>query len=254
LPGICECYVRTDGTGFKKKTTQIRENPCIQTMARVLDYVKASAQAGWGILHPSAEHRVRPQETKTLSVIVPIRSLGANHRGRIALHLLSLNERDRHLRFGYAAQNEQIRRYVEGLNFERDKIFGIYDRKLKLLAVAHLAYGDGQLNSAEFGVSVLAKTRNRGYGAQLFARAAKHACNEGVQTMFIHALTENAAMLKIAKNAGARLQRDGVESEAYLQLPQASLNSRISAIVQQQFAIADYRLKVKAQQPRSIAS
>ncbi len=223
-------------------------------MARVLDYVKASAQAGWGILHPSAEHRVGPQETNTLSVIVPIRSLGANHRGRIALHLLSLNERDRHLRFGYAAHDEQIQRYVDGLNFERDEIFGIYDRKLHLLAVAHLAYGDLHMTCAEFGVSVLAKTRNRGYGAQLFMRAAMHACNEGVKTMLIHALSENAAMLKIAKNAGASVQRDGVESEAYLQLPQASLNSRLSEVVQQQFALADYRLKLQAQQLRSRVS
>lgn len=30
--------------------------------------------------------------------------------------------------FGYAANDEQVRRYVSGLDFERDEIFGIYNR------------------------------------------------------------------------------------------------------------------------------
>jgi hypothetical protein len=46
-------------------------------------------------------------------LLVPIRSLGANHRGRIAQHLLSLEPQDRYLRFGYAAQDQQIDRYVD---------------------------------------------------------------------------------------------------------------------------------------------
>ena len=70
-------------------------------------------------------------------VIVPIRSLGPGHRERIATHLLALDEQDRYLRFGYAATDEQIRRYAEHLDFDRDDIFGIYNRKLELIAVAH---------------------------------------------------------------------------------------------------------------------
>ena len=37
--------------------------------------------------------------------------------------------------------------------------------------------------------------------------------------MYIHALTENTAMLKIARNAGATVERSGSESDAYLKLP-----------------------------------
>ena len=36
---------------------------------------------------------------------IPIRSLGPRHRERIAAHLLSLNESDRYLRFGYTASD-----------------------------------------------------------------------------------------------------------------------------------------------------
>jgi RimJ/RimL family protein N-acetyltransferase len=181
-------------------------------------------------------------------VMVPIRSVGPRHGERIARHLLALDENDRYLRFGYAANDEQISRYVDGLNFERDEIFGIYNRKLELIAMAHLAFStDPELKScAEFGVSVLAKARCRGYGARLYDRAVTHARNDGVDMMFIHALSENTAMLKIARKAGARIERDGSESEAYLKLPPADLDSRMTEMVEEQLAQTDYRLKVQA--------
>ena len=184
------------------------------------------------------------------SIMIPIRSLGANHRERIAAHLLSLDANDRYLRFGYAAQDVQIQRYVDGLNFERDEIFGIYNRRLQLIAVAHLAYAqDSEFEScAEFGVSVLSKARGRGYGARLFERAAMHARNDGIHMMFIHALSENTAMLTIARNAGAVVERDGPESEAHLRLGHATLDSRVSELLEEQLAQTDYLLKVQAKQ------
>ena len=116
------------------------------------------------------------------SVIVPIRSLGPSHRNRIAAHLQALDADDRYLRFGYQATNEHIERYVAGLNFDRDDIFGIFNRKLELIAMAHLAVsGNAEHNScAEFGGSVLKKARGRRYGTRLFERAVIHARNEAV--------------------------------------------------------------------------
>ena len=162
--------------------------------------------------------------------MVPIRSLGANHRDRIAIHLKALDEHDRYFRFGYAATDEQIDRYIASLNFERDEIFGIYNRKIELVAMAHLAYApvENCESCAEFGVSVLKTVRGRGYGARLFERAAMHARNDNVNLMFIHALSENTTMLKIAREAGAKVERDGAESEAYLRLAPATLDSRMS--------------------------
>ena len=183
-------------------------------------------------------------------VMVPIRSLGPSHGERIAQHLLALKPHDRYLRFGYSANDEQVRRYVNGLDFERDEIFGIYNRKLELIAMAHLALStDPELKScAEFGVSVLPQARGRGYGARLFDRAVMHARNDGVHMMFIHALSENTAMLNIARKAGATIERDGSESEAYLKLPPADLDSRMTEMVEEQIAQTDYRLKVQAKQ------
>ena len=210
-------------------------------------------------LHASKDFFRSPGEARPLAanghtyaqpIMVPIRSIGPSHGARIAAHLLSLSPQDRYLRFGYMANDEQVQRYVDGLNFERDEIFGIYNRKLELIAMAHLAFStDGKLSScAEFGVSVLATARGRGYGSRLFDRAVIHARNEGVDMMFIHALTENTAMLNIARKGGATIERDGSESEAYLKLPPADLDSRMTEMVEEQIAQTDYRLKVQAKQ------
>lgn len=183
---------------------------------------------------------------------IPIRSLSPRHRPRIVQHLQGLKPEDRYLRFGYPATDEQIARYVAGLNFERDEIFGVFNRRLNLVAMAHLAYSiDPQwATCAEFGVSVASHQRSKGLGVRLFNHAVVHARNQGVSMLFIHALSENAAMLKIARHAGAQVQREGSETEAYLRLPEATLDSQLSGLMQEQMAELDYQLKSQAQQFR----
>lgn len=197
----------------------------------------------------------RPPSARS-STVVPIRSLTRDHLADIEQHLLALEPHDRYLRFGYAANDEQIRRYVAQLNFERDELFGIFNRKLQLIAMAHLAFSvDPQLTTcAEFGVSVSKAARGRGYGGRLFERAATKARNEGVSQLFIHALSENTAMLKIARNAGAVIERAGSESEAHLWLPPADFDSRVTELVDEQVALTDYHLKAQARQFWSVLS
>lgn len=162
----------------------------------------------------------------------------------------ALDERDRYLRFGYLANDAQIQAYVDTLDFERDGVFGIYNRKLELVAMAHLAHSvDKSFDAcAEFGVSVLPSVRGHGYGSKLFGRAVRHARNEGVHLMFIHALSENKAMLNIARKAGATVENDGSEASAYLRLPPATFESQVTEMLEEQLARTDYRLKVQAKQ------
>ncbi len=180
---------------------------------------------------------------------VPIRSLSPRQRGRIVAHLLALDAQDRYLRFGYPASDEQIGRYVAALDFEHDEVFGIFNRRLELAAMAHLAYPRGDVdtaNAAEFGVSVSARARGKGLGARLFEHAVLHARNRGVDTLFIHALSENKAMLRIARQAGAVVERSGSESEAHLTLPPETLASQVEALVGDGAAAVDYQLKQQA--------
>ena len=219
-------------------------------MTDLNSFIRATVEAGRSLLsEPGHEPSGAPRHAST-KLLVPIRSLGDNHRSRIAKHLLSLSERDRYLRFGYAAQDAHIEKYVAQLDFERDEIFGIYNRRLQLIAVAHLAMSLSAEHArcAEFGVSVLASARGRGLGARLFERAALSASNAGVELMFIHALSENAAMLSIARKAGARVERDGSEAEAYLKLPSASFDTHMAELIGERVAEFDYQVKVQAKQ------
>lgn len=191
-----------------------------------------------------------PPRSHQPDLIVPIRSLGENHRSRIEEHLLTLSPQDRYFRFGFSAKDEQIRAYVASLDFDRDEVFGIYNRHLRLIAMAHLAYSSEVRASAssEFGVSVLEPVRGRGYGRRLFERAVMHARNEGVTAMYVHALSENTAMLKIAKRAGATVVRDGAESEAHLSLKPATFHTQMTEIMEEHLAQANYHFKAQAKQ------
>ena len=179
---------------------------------------------------------------------VPIRKLGPRHRARVLEHLLALDDSDRILRFGLLASDESLRDYVNQIDFARDELFGIFDRRLRLLAMAHLAYGTRQASTegiAEFGVSVLARKRGQGLGSQLFEHAVMHARNRGMSTMLMQLARDNAAMLGIAQRAGAKLEFEGADVLAQLPLPADTLGSQISELLGHHAAEIDYRLKMQ---------
>ncbi len=187
-----------------------------------------------------------------LSTWVPIRSLARRHRHRIVEHLLALTPEDRHLRFGYPASDEQIRKYALSLDFDRDEVLGIFNRHLHLIAMAHVAYGlpqpgEPSRTMAEFGVSVLPQSRSRGLGRRLFDTAALHARNRGIDTLFIHALSENRPMLRIAAAAGALVERDGGEAAAWLRLPPDTFGSQVEQALERHLGELDFQFKLQAQ-------
>ncbi len=176
---------------------------------------------------------------------LPVRNLGARHTPRVVAHLQTLGDKDRHLRFGQVATDEQIAHYVQNIAFERDKLFGIFDTRLQLVAMAHLAFSeDGQ--QTEFGVSVLAHQRGRGFGARLFEHAVVHARNRGARSMTIHLARENQSMLAIVQKSKAAVRFEGSDVVADLSLPEDTLGTHLGALLESQAAEWDYRLKTQA--------
>jgi len=174
----------------------------------------------------------------------PVRTLGGHHRARVAEHLLALDDADRMLRFGHLASDERIRHYADQLDFDRDEVFGVFSRRLKLVAMAHLAFDPGR-DTAEFGVSVNARARGRGLGSQLFDHAVMHARNRGAHTMLIHLARDNAAMLGIVRRAGAAVRFEGTDALAELPLPADTLGSQIQELLGHQAGEFDYRVKLQ---------
>lgn len=199
-------------------------------------------------------HEVAPAKAGVSEGWIPIRDLHARHRHRILDHLLHLDEHDRFLRFGSPVTSEQMNKYVASIDFKRDEVFGIFNRKLQLVAVAHLAampgkgpHGDGSSRgrAMEFGVSVLPEGRGKGLGLRLFMHAITHARNQHASHLMIHALTENAPMLRIAAKAGAIVERDGPDAEAWLKLPADTVGTHLDSSLQSLAAEVIYRVKYR---------
>mgnify|MGYP000190322645 FL=1 len=224
----------------------MRENPYNERMTLVQTLARTTLEGGKQMLRFTGVSQ--EQLRKTEGVLIPIAPLSPEHLPQISAHLLALSEHDRYLRFGYTATDEHIQRYIETLNFDRDEIYGIFNSDLEIIAMAHLALmkDPGREFSSEFGVSVAAHTRGRGYGARLFERAVIHARNEKVYQMYIHALSENAPMIRIARKGGAKIERDGSETEAFLRLPKRDFDSRVTEFVADQYAKTNYSIKEDA--------
>jgi GNAT superfamily N-acetyltransferase len=171
---------------------------------------------------------------------MPTIQLSSMERSKIAAQLLELDADDRRLRFGCAMADEAVTRYVQGIDFERDALFGVYGADLRLVGACHVAQ-TGDL--AEFGVSVSPAHRRRGIGSALVARAALHARNVGIGNLFMHCLSENAGMKNIARQLGMRIVTQCGESDGSLELAGGDFASLVDEMTQQGVALYDYSLK-----------
>ena len=181
---------------------------------------------------------------------VPVRTLTHRHRAQVRAHLLALDTGDRQLRFGHTLSDERLRAYAAQLDFDRDQIFGTFDRRLRLVALGHLALGGVSESGTatghgELGLSVLGLARGRGLGTRLFEHAVMHARNRAVHTLHIHLARENAPMLAIVQRAGAHIELDGSEALAVLPLAGETLVSQIGELLGERAAELDFRLKVQ---------
>ena len=181
---------------------------------------------------------------------IPIKQLSGLERHALERHFLALGAGDRRLRFGTGMSDFALRIYVKRIDFENDAVFGVLDDELHLIGAAHLGRGEGQ---AELGVSVLPGHRRRGIGGALLGRAHMHARNWGVRALFTHCLTENAAMMALARKQGMDIVTEAGEADAWLKLPPADASSYMGAVFQQRFALFDSALKWQLAHARRIA-
>ncbi|MES2037600.1 MAG: GNAT family N-acetyltransferase [Pseudomonadota bacterium] len=180
-----------------------------------------------------------------------VKELSEKDRHRIMKHFLGLEESDRLLRFGTYLPDAMVEKYVEGIDFSRDKVFGVISHHFRIVGVGHLAYApraeDDEATDkdkvAEFGVSVSSSARGKGIGSKLFERGAIHCRNDDVDTLYMHCLSSNQTMIHIAKKAGMEIHRAYGEADAYLKLTPADAASVLKEAMQEQVAAIDYSIK-----------
>jgi len=167
--------------------------------------------------------------------------LGRLDRRAILRHLHRLSPEDHRLRFGVQQAEASLRRYVDGIDFERDALFGVFDDDLELVGFAHVALGE----EAEFGVSVDPAHRGRGIGTALLARSMDYARNRMIPTLLVHCLAENRAMYAMARKAGMQIVTASGEADAYLKLPPPDAASVSGELLNQRVALFDFALKAQ---------
>jgi hypothetical protein len=114
------------------------------------------------------------EERKRRKRTVMVKELRERDRRRMLKHFLALDSNDRLLRFGTVLPDELVESYVAKIDFERDMVYGVYNRVFKLVAVGHLAFAPKEKSPgkvvttkdqvAEFGVSVSRSARGLGIG------------------------------------------------------------------------------------------
>jgi GNAT superfamily N-acetyltransferase len=171
---------------------------------------------------------------------IHIRELSRFDRAALEPHFLALGAEDRRLRFGAPLKDDAVRAYLKRIDFERDALFGVHDDALHLIGAAHLARAEGH---AELGVSVLPAHRGRGIGGALLARAHMRSRNWGMRMLFMHCLSENGAMMRLAGRQGMQIVVESGEADAWLQLPPADASSHFGEVFAERVALFDYALK-----------
>ncbi|MEO8202220.1 MAG: GNAT family N-acetyltransferase [Betaproteobacteria bacterium] len=179
------------------------------------------------------------------------KELSRLQRGILVEHFLALGAEDRRLRFGITLSDHAIGDYATRIDFERDAVFAVYGDDMRLAAVAHLARAGAY---AELGVSVLPACRGLGMGGALLARAHTHARNWGVPTLFMHCLSENGAMMHLARKQGMRIAAERGEADAYLELEPADAASLAEALMADRVALFDFGLKSQVHAARRLAA
>lgn len=181
-------------------------------------------------------------------VPVPVARLNPRHREDIVAHLLKLPADDRRMRFGRAIRDDGVREYVMGIDFGRDRVFGVQGPALELVGVGHLALDPGA-KLAELGVSVDASARGQGCGFALLDRAVLHAENRGYRTLFMYCLAENHIMMHLAAKAGLRVVIEGGDADARLKLTPNAHGGALGEAIADQVALIDCMFKLGAAFP-----
>lgn len=142
-------------------------------------------------------------------------------RNEIYVHLIRLDEESNRLRFGVYMKEDAIKRYVDSIDFNKDRVYGAYDNESNLVGVIHIAWMK-QEGCAEIGISVDKSVRKGGIGGKLFKKAVNYARMHGAKRLYSFCLSENTAMMHLARKENMKVERFANEAEAHMVIEPAT--------------------------------
>lgn len=169
------------------------------------------------------------------------RKILRSEREDYANHLKRLGNEDRVLRFETHISDEAIDKYVNGIRFSSDAVFGAFDNTLTMRGAAHISLDH---DVADLGLSVESNWRGFGAGSTLFERAITHARLKHAKKFTSMCLAHNRWMLRHAREHGFTVTFDGgvAMGTAKLEPPDVLLVQQ--ALLDEQFGWMDYGTKL----------
>jgi hypothetical protein len=114
-------------------------------------------------------------------------------------HLIQMDSESKRLRFGYIPSNDAIVKYVTTSFAHKNSAWYGYLIEGKCIGAIHV-FVDG--DTSEFGISLDINYRGKKLSNALFDRAMIYIKAQGVKTVTMQCLSENAAMKHIARKHG----------------------------------------------------
>lgn len=158
---------------------------------------------------------------------------------RYKLHLLSLDEESRYMRFGYHIRTEQVIDLVNKWRENSDKhiIFAIENSDLEVVGIAHISLED---SPAELAFSVLKEYQGRGMGDALMKRAIEYCQNHGIKHGCMVCLGSNDKIKGLARKNGILVKTEYGDASAEVSIPDPSALSIWHEVVNDQLSKIDH--------------
>ena len=158
---------------------------------------------------------------------------------RYKLHLLSLDEESRYMRFGYQARTEQIIKLCNQWREDSDKhiVFAIQNEDLEVVGVAHISLVD---SPAELAFSVLKDYQGQGMGDALMKRAIEYCQNHGIKNGCMVCLGSNDKIKGLARKNGILVKTEYGDSHGEIAIPDPTPVSVWSEAVNDSIAKIDH--------------
>lgn len=155
-----------------------------------------------------------------------ILEVGADYFGLYGQHLKDLDATDRLSRFGFMVRDESIDQIILNMLYHpRDHYLFAAQIDGEVVAFGHLARDQ---DAWELAVSVGQKFQGRGIGDSIIGFCVKWAQTHGLQTLYMHCITDNQKVQHLARKHGLRtVSRGSGEITAELEVPPPTMSDYV---------------------------
>lgn len=151
-----------------------------------------------------------------------IKRLYPSHKDEVLAHFLRLDEQTIYNRFCAPLRPDNLKMYVDKIDFKNSGIFGVFDDNLNIIGLGEcVMYDKPDINGniqAEVGFSVEQAHQGKGLGNKLMKRIIRFAKSKNTHILHMYCLRTNQKSLHLAKKYGLKTQFSDGESQAIIEM------------------------------------